>query len=207
MFTAVFGSQYRDRICADNGADRNIHDKDTLRGIEAAGVDVAVQSLNQPLVFDMAAVNADGGRAKLICTKTVSIDTEIHIRHGCMLRLRNLKWIVTEQRVCDQLIGRPVLKALGTNTWDLLAAAEDQFCGSVDADRVMGSFAESGDGRMSRVMEGVFHADGGDDVEEHLDESREWCDIVRETEEEWDNALKTKLSVAERNGLYADGKM
>lgn len=41
--------------------------------------------------------------------------------------IRNLKWLVTEQRVADPLLGRPVLEDLGLNTRDLLAAAADRF--------------------------------------------------------------------------------
>lgn len=207
IFTAVFGSKYRDQVCADNGADGNILDKETLRRIIAAGVDASVEELSQPRVFDMAAANADGASAKLVCTKSVSVDTELHIRHGTTLRLRNLKWLVTDQRVSDPLLGRPILEALGLNTRDLLAAAADQFCGSVDAERLVGSVTNTGDGRLSRVMEGVFHADGGEEGDGNEDDNGEWCDVGCETDEEWEVALEGKLSEAARNGLSPDGKI
>lgn len=207
LFTAVFGSKYRNQVCADNGADTNILDNATLRRIMASGVDLEVETLAQARVFDMAAVNADGASARLTCKHSVSIDTELHIRHGSTLRLRNLKWLVTDQRVTDPLLGRPILEALGLNTRELLAAAADQFCGSVDAERLIGAITDTGDGRVSRVMEGVFHADGGEDVEEDQDNDGEWCDIGDETTEEWEEALRGKLKEAEHNGLSPTGKV
>lgn len=106
----------------------------------------------------------------------------------------------------DLLSGRPLLESLGLNTRDLLAAGADQFCGSVDAECLIGSFAETGDGRVSRVLEGVFHADGGDDAEENGDNNGDWCDIGDETEQEWETALNEKMSEAECNGLSPSSK-
>lgn len=71
MFTAVFGSKYRDKKCADNGADGNIIDAETLRNIADAVVDCDAEVLRQPRLFYMAASNTEGEISKLVCTKTV----------------------------------------------------------------------------------------------------------------------------------------
>lgn len=88
---AVFGVEYRDQICADIGADSNIIDRKMLQRISAAGEDLTIQLLTKSCIFDMAATNSDGARAKLVCANTVSIDTEPHVRYGSTLRFRNLK--------------------------------------------------------------------------------------------------------------------
>lgn len=61
LFTAVFGTNCGDPVCADNGADGNIIVNETLRRISAAGMKMSVEELSQPRVFEMAASNADGG--------------------------------------------------------------------------------------------------------------------------------------------------
>lgn len=42
LFAGVLGSKYSDRMCAENGADRNILNKETLRRIGAAGVEFGI---------------------------------------------------------------------------------------------------------------------------------------------------------------------
>lgn len=49
---------------------------------------------------------------------------------------------------------------------EVLAAAASQCCSNVDANRLIGLITDTGDGRVPRVMEGVPHADSGEDLEE-----------------------------------------
>lgn len=205
VFDAVFANKLRGKVCADNGADGNIMDTQTLRELEATGVEINAQRLDRPRVFEMAAALPNGERACLTCDNAVSIDTELKIRHGAALVLRNLNWLVTEQPVAEPLIGRPLLEALGLNTRELLAAAADRFAGSIDAERLLGTFAERGDGRVSRIMEGVFHADGGEDDMADDDAQGEWCDIGEETTQEWEDSLSDRLAQAKGNGMSGNG--
>lgn len=112
---------------------------------------------------------------------------------------------MTDQELSDPLLGRPVLEALGLSTREILAAAADRFCGSVDMERLVGTFAEEGDGRVSRVMEGVFHADGGQDGDKDDKTQGEWCDIGNETKEEWEDSLRKSVAQAKKNGMTAGG--
>lgn len=73
----------------------------------------------------MAAETQDGGRGKLTCMKIIAVDTELFIRHGTTLPLLNTKWLVTNQKKINTLLGRLLLEALGINTKDLLAATAD----------------------------------------------------------------------------------
>lgn len=139
-----------------------------------------MKSLLTPRIFVMAAENSDGQRSKIIFNKTAYIYTDVHIRHGSTLMIRNLKWLVTEQLVATPLLGLLVLDALDLNPRDLLAAAADRFSGSIDAERLVGTFAEDGNGRISRVIEGFFHAEG-DDQQDDDDTKGEWYDIGGKT--------------------------
>lgn len=130
--------------------------KETLRRVRPAEVELEVESIWKLRVFDKAAANADGGKEKIICTKTVSIDTELQIRHGSTLRLRNLKRLLTEQCVCYPLFRPPILETRGRNTWDQLAASADQFCGGVDAWHLIGSFTDNEDDLISKAVEFSF---------------------------------------------------
>lgn len=206
MFAAVFGRKDIDSLSTDNEGDGNILNKEILSRIGVAEEDLAVESLRTLRILGMAAANADGERERLICKGMVSMDTELHIRHGSSLRLRNLKWLVTEQRVFDPFMGLPVLEALGFNNPDLILATADQFGWSIVTYRIIGSFKESGNGGMSRVMEGVFHAEGGEDVEKDQDNTGEWCDIGEETDQEWEMALTETMDEAEKTWMYPNGK-
>ncbi len=73
-----------------------------------------------------------GHNACVKWTHTATLDVELHARQGTTLILRNLKWLVTEQRVLESLLGRPMLDVLGLNSSDILAAASDKYGGEVD---------------------------------------------------------------------------
>lgn len=204
VFKTVFGHRYHGEACVDNGADNNIIDQRTLQSIREAGVDVEVVDLNRLREFEMAACDVKGNKTKLVFLKQDRLDTELHIRHGSSLLLRNLVWLVTERYVTTPLLGRPILEALGINTRELLAAAADRFSGSVDADQMLATLDERGDGRVSRLMEGVFHSEGGEH-EEDDGATPVWCDIGGETESEWENELLEKVREAKDKGLSSDG--
>lgn len=112
LFTSVFDNEYRGQVYEDTGADSSILDSETLHCIILAGVDVEAKNFNKARIFNMAAANANEACAKLRCRKSVSVDTELHIRHGFWLHLRNFKSLVTDQSVPASLLGWPILEAL-----------------------------------------------------------------------------------------------
>lgn len=200
-FQAVFAGRINVNICADNGADASILDDNTLSLIISAGADVQIDNLEKPRIFGMAAMTKDGQDAQIVCDRAVSVNTELHIRHGSSLMLRNLRWLLTPQKLAEPLLGRPLLEALGLNTRDLLAAAATRLAGTVDAASFPESLDEHGDGRVSRVLEGVFHEDGGAHDDETDEQAVEWCDLGPESEAEWEAALDSKLREATANGI------
>lgn len=163
VFEAMFANKLRANVCADNEADGNVMDTLTRKELEVTGTDITVQKLNRPPVFEMAAALANGECAFLNSKITVSVYIEQKIRHGAVLVSRNVIWLVTEQSVAERLLGRLLLEALGLNTRELLAAAADRFARSIYSERLVGTFANKGDGRVSRIMEGVLYPHGGED--------------------------------------------
>lgn len=132
------------------------------------------------------------------------MDTELHIRHGPSMILRNVAWLITNKQVETPLLCRPIKEAVGLNTRRLLAAAADRFAGGFDAEKKLASLTKQGDGRVSRIVEGVFHCEEGGQVE---DDSiiPEWFDIGKETEKEWEGELGHKLGEAKIKGLSENG--
>lgn len=204
VFKTVFAHRHEMQTCVDNGSDGNIMDEKALQSIIQTGAEVEVKSLKQPRVFEMAAHVPDGKKAELVCKKEAVIDTELHIRHGSSLLLRNVAWLVTNQQVETPLLGRPIQEALGLNTRELLEAAADRFAGGFDAERMLASLTKQGDGRVSRITEGVFHSEGGEQVEDDAI-MHEWCDMGQETDEEWETELASRLAQAKSKGLSTNG--
>lgn len=110
-------------ICADDEANENIMNAVSLRCISATRTDKDVQSLAQPPVIDMAATSLDIKQAKLVWSKEVLVDIKVHIRHGLAHKLQNVKWLVTDWTVCEQLLGRQIIDKVRLNTRELIARA------------------------------------------------------------------------------------
>lgn len=67
-----------------------------------------MNTLSQSRVFEIAAHVPDRKRVELVCKIEAVIDTELHIRHGSSLLLRNVSWLITDQHVETPLLGRPI---------------------------------------------------------------------------------------------------
>lgn len=99
IFSATFAEKVRTTVCADIGACASLMDSEMLSKFEKAGVEAEIKTLPRPVTFNMAAKNADGTDNSIMCARTVTIDTQLHIRHGSALILRGLHWFVTPQMV------------------------------------------------------------------------------------------------------------
>ena len=122
--------------------DANILDSRTLAKLKEASVNHSVEYLPGPRSFDMAASTPDGKRAKLVCTRALVVDAELHIRHGTAIVLRGVRWLVTDQAVGGPPLGRPLLEALGLNARNIIAAAAEKHSGVVDMSSLFGTDPE-----------------------------------------------------------------
>lgn len=206
IFTATLGGSLLHTICADNGADANILGAATLEKIEESGGNVTIEQLRQPRIFHMAAHDPSGAESQLRCARAATMDTDVHIRHGAALKIRRLRWLVTEQDVPEPLLGRPLLEALGLDTQEILAAAADKYAGTVDAQQLTKVIAENGPGNVARVLEGVYHTDEAEAIAEDDPSTTDWCDLGPETTTEWEKELAARLQDASSAGISAQGR-
>lgn len=107
-------------------------------------------------------INLPNGKpSSLVCEQAVTVDMELHILLGSALTQSGVCWQVTDQLVGDPLLGFPLLESFDLNTRDILAAAADSHLEVVDVVSI-----RSTRGKVSWILEGVFHADGGADSSE-----------------------------------------
>lgn len=202
LFTATIGGPIRDVLCADNGSDVSLMDDRLLKKIQDAGADVQITELCYSMVAEKL---PNGESAEIVCKKLTSMHVELHVRHGATLVLRNLTWVVTAQHVCESLLGRPVLEALGLNTSDILGSAADRFEGNVHISAVVQENDQER-GKLDFLLQnGVFYADRG--VDHFSDDDTEgWLDLGEESPEEKTAALSQAISNAEMEGSSESGK-
>ena len=112
--------------------------------------------------LQLAALNSKQGEdISIEYEREVMVTTELLIRHGRSLKIRNMKWLVSTQELSEPLLGRLVLETLGTNTERLIASASDAFEGSADADTLLEG-DEQPTGSLARLIaSGIFHSDHG----------------------------------------------
>lgn len=169
--------------------------------MERLGVEHKIEKLVRPRKFDMAASLPDGKPSFLLCNEVITIDVELHIRHGSALTLRGVRWLVTDQAVGEPLLGRPVLEFLGLNTRDILAAAAEKHSGAVDIPEYLKATPE---GKVARILDGVYHSEGGAD-DADLDEDDGWLDLGPEDPNEKRKVLQKKIDEALAQGMSSKG--
>lgn len=203
-FKATFGERYTATLCTDTCADDNIMDSHMAKAIIRAGVEYSIERLIRPRTFKMAASLPDGKQATLTYQQAMVVDVELQIRHGSALKLRGVRWLVTDQSEGEPLLGRPVLESLGLETRDILAAAAQRFTGEVDMTNLLPPPSATR-GAVARLLEGVFYSDGGADETDLSDEDG-WLDMGPESKTEKARTLKLKCDEAQANGMSNAGK-
>lgn len=134
----------------------------------SSGAKVSTVKLQPASRFCLAADSPDGTMAWLVCTHSATMDVDIRVRQGTSLKLRNPRWLVSYQRIPEPLLVRPLLEFLGLNTSEILATASDRSAGIVDVRHLNNMEKIEGEGRVSRVLDGVFHVDGDVDVADEV---------------------------------------
>ena len=192
IFSATFCKKVRPTVCADIGADATLMGRAMLEQIKKAEIDLQLEKLTPPRTFNMAARDPDGSATTICYDKAATIGTQLHIRHGSARIVRGLRWLFTRQTVGEPLLGRPVLEVLGLHCHKVLAAAVDRLGGIVDVSALVGNQSDFVSGRIGRVLDGVFHADGGAG-DADLDDSDGWHDLGPEDPPETERVPKAKL--------------
>lgn len=82
-----------------------------------------------------------------------------------------------------------MLEKLVLNTRQTLPAAARQYSGWVDALLSSTMLAGHKTDRISRIMDGIFHEDGGEVDSDAVDDGSQRCDLGPESEEEWERTV------------------
>lgn len=111
-----------------------------------------------------------------------------------------------KQQLAEPLLARPLVEQLSLSTREMLAAAADQFPGSVYVTMLLNALDEQRLGRAFGILDGVFHAEGGlaDSGPEH--DHAGWSHIGDKKTGEWTNGLTAGMLEAEEKGLSQAGK-
>lgn len=129
----------------------------------------------------------------------------VYIRHATALNLRGARWFVTDQSVGDLLLGHPVLEALELNTRKIHAVAAEKHAGVVDVKSLFhGDESENTNGKVVRILKGVYHADGGAD-DRFLSDSNGWSNLGPKHPVEKRKVLIEKVKNAANAGVSAKG--
>lgn len=111
--------------------------REMMKPVITAIVELNLQKTQRDRLFEMEVLNQNGGRAKLVYTKKVSVNMALQIQHWSLLMIHNLKWLVTEHCISNPPFCCPIFEASSLNSRELLATALDQFCGNVEAENLM----------------------------------------------------------------------
>ena len=127
LFKAIFAQSIEALVLVDYCTDENLMPPAIFQLLEKSNSDFNIRYLDTPIEYSMA-TDAQGisGVVKVVCSKLVTTDVKLRIRHGTNLLLRNVEWAVCEQQAKHVLIGCPLLEALGLDTAGILEAACDK---------------------------------------------------------------------------------
>lgn len=115
-----------------------------------------------------------------------------------------MPWLITNQRVGESLLQRPLLEKLDLNTRKLLAAAVDKHVSVIDVAAFFKADPETqASGRVAQIMEGVFYMDwGADDAQ--LEDDDFWLDLGSEDPAEKKVQMEQSLADACASRISSD---
>lgn len=144
-------------------------------------------------------------------------DVSLNVRHGSMLTLRGVTWLVCDRRGIDYaILGRNVLDALGLDNRTMLSAAKDRLGSDIDvvsleksSSKKSGHTDETTDERTSSVChlhrgtDSMYHTDRFPD-EDHLDDTNVYIDMGEDPETDLRDELKKRVGEAKTAGFSYD---
>lgn len=195
MLSTELAGRHCTTFSADIGADANLMDTTPLERIEANGVQISLAPLTPPRRFDFALDPKHGSSSILLCDQAVTLNVDIQVFRGTSLKVWRTRWLVSTQRAPEPLLSSPLLEYLGLNTTEIFTTAADNSGCVIDAQYLFDVRTTVGAGRLSRVLDAVFHAnDDGD--HDSLDEystyqNGQWCDLGPESDQKWEKIWNT----------------
>jgi hypothetical protein len=118
-----FGNDKKYVALPDLGADDNTLPHSLLNELDASGLFVSRRTLEKPITVELA---VRGPGQPVVVKQQAQLTVVLHLSAG-PLRLRNVRWLVTENEMDEVLLGRPLLKALGLNAPAHLEAVRESY--------------------------------------------------------------------------------
>ena len=200
-------------VLADQGSDGNLISPSVLKFITDADPNVLIKQLPAPVHFS----NAHTAAQNIACSRDVTADVLLRIRHGNNLVLRGMKWLVSDDEVQHVFVARHFLAALGTNNCVLLTAVSDLHSGVVNVPDLLNKSGRAeaplagGHNSIHSILrdrrldfESTFHSESVAD-EDHLEDSNVCVDLGEESPEELKEALLDIFKDARNIGLSENG--
>lgn len=155
FFPAVSVQKLQEAHLVDNWAEANVLAHATLQRIVKSAVDVRLQELKPPTVFDTASSTPSRKRSQIICCSKESIGIELLIQHGSSVLIQKVPWPIEQQQIFKPLLGKPLQELLGLKTEELLAAVAVRFRSCIYAEDALQLAPIQGEVCPWRVMNGV----------------------------------------------------
>ena len=208
LFSASFAKgAIESTVLADNGSDTNLMPPAVFKQLQEACPTLTVITLEPAHCF-----NPIGSGPQITCKKKAKADTQLRIRHGTKLMLRDVEWLIPEEETECTILGRPVLQAIGCDNRALLSAACDKHSGVINVPEALRKYQEDPSNKhngtvaaMFSMQSGVHHSEGGLDGHDMLDDSDIYIDLGEDDPNELSAALAEAIRKAKTNGLSTAG--
>ncbi len=210
IMKAIFAEKEDQCVFEDGGSDINIMPADLLARLSSAGAKMEVSMFKHARKFSLAAAsNASKDPMYITCDRQVTLNTQLCIRHGKSLMLRNVHWYFAVEDVDEPHLGRPLLEALVLNTKKMLEAACDRHEGDVDMSGQFYRRRSMAEGSLvRRHTSRIFHTTGMlEDQKDIGEDDKMILDIGEDAEEDIAQALDDVIAQAAANGLSFKGQL
>jgi len=141
-------------VCGDYGADHAAMSEQHLAKLAEANVFVPILHLAEPIVMDLAIEGSDD-KLQATANKKARLSLTLELPEGPM-RMRNVEFIVFQERMPEVLMSRPLLVSMGFDLDRHLATVREQFhdqdFSSIGFTPSDPSNANADQGRLARLM-------------------------------------------------------
>lgn len=174
LFTASLGLK-SDVHCTDIDNDASLYDVTFVQRLEKSGVSLAEEELHKPRTYLTTVSDSNRDRLRVVLKRAITVEILLHIRYADSLRQRGVRWLVTEQKVGEAFLGRPLLESLGFACTELVEEASIRYNRDLDAASILAVAADKPLGRIVRIVSKLFYEDEGVEPQDAEDETAVGC--------------------------------
>ncbi|PXF44743.1 hypothetical protein BWQ96_05502 [Gracilariopsis chorda] len=212
LFSATFCTGAVEGIVpADQGSDINVIPPSLLTLMLEADASLQVIELDETLEYSNASLEA----APLRCSRKVTSNVMLRIRHGRKMMMPGMEWLVSDGDTKYAIIRREVLSAIGLDNRTLMAAACDRHDGVLNIPKLLEKAQADAqtpiEGSIHSILQSrafehgsTYHSTGGAE-EDMLEESDVYVGLGEDPKEDLEAALDGKVEKARANGLSTSG--